>query len=196
MPGQESLIKISAMPNFKLNNDSLKLDDAVYLWSRNKNRILNVGGYAKDSIVIEHNKLRSTEEITVDVSDVGNGIKAQKSISIPISNPQIHWYVRDEFNYRRLQSIDRGLRVASGDVNLIAEPYFFSTTKGTQGLTFDWKINNETVYLDPNSPKHELTVHNPGQDGQAIFNVSVKNPKTFLQTAGNTVSLYFQSIKK
>lgn len=196
LPGQESLIKISAMPNFKLNNSSLKLDDAVYLWSRNDNRILNVGGYAKDSIIIQHNKLRASEKITATVSDVDGGTKTEKSIVLPIRNPEIHWYYKNTDGYRKLLAIDRGLRITSGDTTLVAEPYFFSSSAYTDDLTYTWKVNNETLYLEPGSIKKELLVQNPGQNGQATFSIALENPKTFLQSAASTISLYFQSLKQ
>lgn len=193
LAGQESLIKIATLPNFRSNNNSLKINDAVYLWSRNGNKILNIGGYAKDSIVIQHNKLRTSEKITSTVSNVAGDIKVEKTIDIPIYNPQIHWYTKNKFNYRRLQSIDNGLRVASGDTNLIVEPYFFSITNSINDLEFNWSINSESIYLDPNAPSQELLVRNPGTTGQANFRVSITNPATFLQSAGRAVSFFFQN---
>ena len=193
LPGNESLIKISALPNFRVDNDSLKLDNAVYLWTRNDNRILNIGGYAKDSIIIEHNKLRAAEKITVDVSDVNNSTRAQKTVVIPIINPQIHWYYKNDNNYRKLSSIDRGLRVTSGNVLLVSEPYFFSTKDYASDLNYSWKVNKETLYLEPGSSKKELLVQNPGQPGQAIFNVAIDNPKTFLQSTASSISLFFRN---
>lgn len=192
LPGQESLIRIAVLPNFQANN-SLKTNDAVYLWTRNGNKILNIGGYGKDSIVIQHNKLRTSEKITSTVSNVAGDVKVEKTIDIPIFNPEIHWYVRNKYNYRRLQSIDSGLRVAGGDVNLIAEPYFFSITNGINDLEFNWSINNESIYLDPNAPSDELLVRNPGTSGQANFQVLINNPKTFLQSAGRAIPFFFQN---
>lgn len=196
MPSRESLITINGIPNFKSVNDSTQLGDAVYLWSRNDNRILGVGGYGKDSITIQQNRLRDSEKITADISGVSNNSTTEKTVVIPTVTPEIHWYVRDEFNYRRLQSIDQGLRVASGDTNLVAEPYFFSIKNGISDLGLTWKVNNNTVYLDPNAPNQELLVHNPGQTGQANFQVAITNPKSFLQSATRAVSLYFQGTTK
>lgn len=193
LPGSESVIKISAIPNFKMANNSLNLADAVYLWTRNDSRILNVGGYGKDSITIEQNKFRSSEKITANVSSLNNGIRAEKSITIPTVDPEIHWYYKNENNYRKLLSIDRGLRITSGNVVLVGEPYFFSTSNYLDDLNYTWKVNNETLYLEPGSIKKELLVQNPGQTGQASFNLSMENPKTFLQSAAASVSLYFQN---
>ncbi len=191
MPGKESLIRIYALPNFRVNNNSLALNDAIYLWTRNGNRILNIGGYGRDSIVIEQGRLRDSEEIIADVSSVSGNIQAQKTITIPMITPRIHWYTRDNYGYRRLTAIDNGLRVASGDVNLIAEPYFFSLTQGISDLDFDWKIGSESLYLEIGAPKHELVVTNPGTTGKTDFSVTIENPKTFLQTAAASIPLFF-----
>lgn len=196
LPSNESLITVSAIPNFQNKLSSLKLNDAVFLWSRNDNRILNVGGYAKDSITIQHNKLRPSEKITVDVSDMSNNVTARKSILVPIINPEIHWYYKNDSNYRKLTAIDRGLRVNNGNVVLVAEPYFFSFSRNTNDLNYEWRVNNEIVYLEPGTDKKELLVQNPGQTGQATFTLDIKNPKTFLQSAGSKISFYFQNLQK
>jgi hypothetical protein len=191
LAGQESLIKFSALPNFQGGLKSTHLNDAIYLWTRNNNRVLNMGGYEHDSLLIQHNKLRAEEKMTVDISTVAGNTKAQKTVIVPISSPQIHWYYRDNYNYRKPLSIDRGLRVGQGDTNIIAEPYFFSLNK-VNDLNFTWKMNNETLYLDPSAPKQELLVRNPNQSGQVTFSTSIENPKTFLQTASGATTLYFQ----
>jgi hypothetical protein len=191
LPGREALITISGIPNFRSNN-SVKINDAVYLWSRNGNRILNAGGYAKDAITIKQNRLRTSEQITTDISDMF-GAKTQKTVTIPSVNPEFHWYTRNEFGYRPLRSIDQGLRILKGDVTLVNEPYFFSVNKGPNDLAMVWKTGSDTISLDPDSSKQELLVHNPGQTGQVLFQISATNPKTFLQSAARSVSLYFQN---
>lgn len=196
LASQESLIKVSAIPNFQGGNKSLGIDNAVFLWDRNGNKILNIGGYAKDSIVIQHNRLRASENIAAKVSTVSGGSSAKESITIPIIDPEIHWYTKNISNYRRLNSVDKGLRVVSGDTKIIAEPYFFSLDRNPEELGITWNMNNQELYLDPESSKQEVLVRNPGQIGQSNFSVSIKNPKTFLQEAAKSVSIYFEKINQ
>ncbi len=187
---QESIIKITGIPNFKLNNSN-QLADAVYVWTRNDNTVLNAGGYGKNTLTIQHNKLRSSEKITANISDVANNNTGQQTITIPITNPEINWYYRDSYNYRQPISINEGLRIGQGDVTIIAEPFFFSLAR-LNDLDFTWKMNNETLYLDPDSPKQELIVRNPNKSGQVTFSVNLENPRTFLQTAEKSTTLFFQ----
>jgi hypothetical protein len=191
-PAQESLVKISAIPNFQGAGNSLALNDAIFLWNRNGNKILNVGGYGKDSITIKHNRLRKDESITAEISNVNGGSSAKKTVLIPFINPEIHWYTKNLSNYRRLSSVDRGIRVKSGDTKIIAEPYFFSVRQKPAELDMSWTMGGETIYLDPDSSKQEILVRNPNQEGQASFGVTIKNPKTFLQGVGKTVSIFFE----
>ncbi len=194
LASQESLIKVSAIPNFQGGNKSLGIDNAVFLWDRNGNKILNVGGYAKDSIVIQHNRLRASENIAAKVSTVSGGSNAKQSITIPIVDPEIHWYTKNITNYRRLNAIDKGLRVASGDTKIIAEPYFFSLNRNPDELGIEWTMNGQGLYLDPESSKQEIVVRNPNQAGQSNFSIAIKNPKTFLQEAAKSVSIYFEKV--
>jgi hypothetical protein len=92
--------------------------------------------------------------------------------------------------------VDKGLRVVSGDTKIIAEPYFFSLDRNPEELGITWNMNNQELYLDPESSKQEVLVRNPGQIGQSNFSVSIKNPKTFLQEAAKSVSIYFEKINQ
>lgn len=187
---QESIISLTGIPNFKINNGN-ELNDAVYLWTRNGNKILNAGGYSKGNLIIQHNKLRKSEEITMDISDVANANNARVSVTIPITNPEINWYYRDIYNYRKPVSINEGLRVGQEDVTIIAEPFFFSLAR-INDLDFTWKMNDEILYLDSAAPKNELIVRNPEKSGQVSFSVNLKNPRTFLQSTNRSTTLYFQ----
>jgi hypothetical protein len=191
LAGQESLIKLSALPNFRSGLKSTQLGDAVFLWTRNGNRILNMGGYEKNSLLIQHNKLRPDEKITVDVSDVSGTTKTQKTVTVPIRDPQINWYYRGSDGYKKPVSINNGLLVGNEDVTLIAEPYFFSLNK-INDLDFIWKMGDEQLYLDPLAPKNELLVRNPNGTGKVPFTVSIENPRTFLQNALRSTTLFFQ----
>lgn len=193
LASQESLIKVSALPNFQTANNSLALDNAVYLWDRNGNKILNVGGYAKDSIIIQHNRLRASENISAEVSTVSGGTRAKKTITIPITDPEIHWYTKNISDYRRLIATDQGFRVKSGDTKLVAEPYFFSINKGFSDLVFSWLMNNQTIYLTPDSSNQEILIRNPNKDGQTNFSLNISNPRTFLQKASKSVPIFFDA---
>jgi hypothetical protein len=192
MASQESLITVSAIPNFQGGNKSLQTNDAVFLWNRNGNKILNIGGYGKNSITIQHNRLRAQEEITTEVSTVSGSTNAKKSIIIPIGDPEIHWYAKNSNDYRRLSTINNGLRVAGGDIKIMAEPYFFSTNRNLQGVNMVWKMNNENLYLEKNNTPHEILVRNPDELGQTNFSVAVTSKKTFLQEVSDSLSIYFQ----
>jgi hypothetical protein len=194
-PGRESLIKISAIPNFQLGSDSMNLGNAVFLWDRNNSKILGAGGFGKDSIIIKHNRLRDSESITAHISDVSDTVQTSKTITFPVTEPELHWYTRDTYNYRRLQSVDNGVRITGGDVNLVAEPFFFSQNDSTN-LIYDWSMNNARLYLNPDSPQNEILVNNPGKLGQTNFSIKITNPITFLQEATKVVSLYFQGAQQ
>jgi hypothetical protein len=194
MPSRESLVKITGIPHFQ-SLTGLTTGNAVYLWDRNGNRILNVGGYAKDSIIIEQNRLRTSELIKTTISSQDGRFTSEKSVVVPTVNPEIHWYAKNNQGYRKLTAINQGANISQETVTLVAEPYFFSTSS-LQSLAFNWKVGGEQLYLDTDSPKHELLVRHPGGNGQVGFTLSIENPRTFLQTASNAVTLYFQRLNQ
>lgn len=193
LPARESNIRITAIPHFS-SITGLSTDDAVFLWERNGNKILNIGGYAKNSILIEQNRMRTEELITAILSSRDERSSSRQTVTIPTINPEIHWYTKDTAGYRKLQNINAGARIARGNINLVAEPYFFSINN-LSNLIFDWKMNNQQIYLNETSKPNELTVNNPMETGQVTFNLSLENNKTFLQTANKSVSLFFDNPK-
>ncbi len=192
LPAKESYVKITGIPHFS-NITGLTTGNAVYLWDRNGNRILNVGGYGKSSIIIEQNRLRSSELIKVSLSSQDNRYTSEKSIVIPAIQPEINWYTKNEQGYRRLASVNAGATVSGESLTLVAEPYYFSLNNNSlQELVFKWKMGNDQLYLDENAPKNEILINNPQTKGQLGFNVSIENPRTFLQSAVQSLSLLFQ----
>lgn len=192
LPGRESDVTITAIPHFS-SITGVTTDNAVFLWNRNGNRILNVGGYAKNSITIAQNRMRESENITAIVTSRDETYRAEKTVTIPTVSPEINWYTKDSSGYRRLLSINNGARVSSEQesIQIVAEPFFFTTFSPKQ-LTYSWKMNGDSIYLDPTKSPTELLVRNPGTIGQVTFGISTENPFTFLQVAQRNLSLYFQ----
>lgn len=192
MPGRESYVKIIGIPHFQ-SLTGLTTGNAVYLWDRNGNRILNVGGYAKNSIIIEQNRLRTSEEIKATITSQDGRYESEKSIIIPTINPEINWYAKNNQGYRKLIAINQGATINQDSISLVAEPYFFSTYS-LKSLNINWKMDNEQLYLDSSFPKNEIIVNHPGVQSQNTFTLSVENPRTFLQSASSAVTLYFKKL--
>src|SRR5690606_467514 len=142
------------------------------------------GGYKKDSIIIEQNRLRTSELIKATISSQDGRFNSEKSITIPTVNPEINWYAKNTQGYRRLIAINQGANVNQSTFSLVAEPYFFSAYS-LRGLDMNWRATGEQIYLDSSAPKNEILVNHPGNRGQSSFSLSVENPQTFLQTASS-----------
>ncbi len=194
MPGRESYIRITGIPDFQ-QTTGLSHQNAVYLWERNGNRILNVGGYKKSSIIIEQNKLRNNEFIKAIISSQNNRIVSEKSINIPTVNPEVNWYVKNDRGYRRLTAVNNGINIAQQSSIITAEPYFFSLNT-LNDLIFNWKIGGQIFYLDSNAPKNEILISHPNQTGRTNFSVTIENPITFLQNTSSVLTAYFKKINE
>lgn len=194
MPGRESYIRVVGIPHFQ-QVSGISNQNAVFLWERNGNRILNTGGYKKGSIIIEQNKLRTNELIKAIISSQDNRFTSEKTIIIPTINPEINWYVKNSQGYRRLISINNGVNIAQESSIIVAEPYFFSLNT-INDLVFNWKIGGEMFYLDTDAPENEILVSHPNETGRANFFVEVENPITFLQNTSGALTAFFKKINE
>ncbi len=185
LPAEESLIRISAIPNFTTSNGmTISADNAVYLWKRNKVLIPNSGGYGKKSILIQHNPLRSSELISVHVSDKNNNQNADRELSIPLYDPVIHFYEQPYHQPNLSRALDNGFIMRGETTNIIAVPYFFSLSDNSwSDNTITWRLNkDELTITDPENPLL-LTITKATESGSNVFSLSIDGITKSLQKA-------------
>lgn len=188
LPARESILRIVALPNF--NATSTK--NAVYIWTRNGSVVTNAGGYGKDSLLIKHNRIRATETIGVDTSDVSGDIRSTKEISIGFFEPKILFYQRNSLT-GITNPFSKNIFSLKGDkMDLIAQPFFFSLVNHQlPTLRFKWTMNDLPISLpDPKTP-NILTLENPGGNGAATFGLSLENTQADFQNAAAQLRVQF-----
>ena len=189
LPSYESLVRIISIPNFLGNKNSSETKNAVYIWKRNENVIPNAGGYGKDSILIQHNRVRTAEKISVTASSVSAAGQATKSVTIPFFDPIIIAYERNPSTGIRNPLAKKSLTVPSQGTLLEIEPYYFSTLQNNPTfLKIDWSLNNTPVTISDSRKKTTLSLTNPGSGGMATFRVNVENTTKLFQSAQSIIT--------
>jgi hypothetical protein len=89
LPSYESVVRIISIPNFLSDKTPSGTKNAVYVWSRNGNAVPDAGGYGKDSILIQHNRVRENEVIGVNASSTDGSSQSSSSITISFFDPFI-----------------------------------------------------------------------------------------------------------
>ncbi len=192
LPAPESLVRIISLPNFLGNRPSAASKNAVYTWSRNKSIIPNAGGYGKDSILIQHNRVRPNEFIEVTSSATNGGSQAMSYVTVPFFNPSILFYERNATTGIRTSFSKNTLPLDKTSTIIEAEPYFFSVVDNNpNSLKIDWKMNNKPITVLDARKKTSLTVQKPEGSGNATLGISVENITKLFQSADKILSIVF-----
>ncbi len=193
LPAEESLIRINALPNFTTSNGmTTPANNAVYLWKRNKQLIPNSGGYGKKSILIQHNPLRSSELISVHVSDKNNVQSADRELSIPIYDPVIHFYQQPYHQPNLGMALDDGFTMRTDTMNVIAVPYFFSLSDQSWSDTNQtWRLNKDELSITDIENPLLLNISRASETGSNVFSLTMKGITKTLQSASGGFRLDF-----
>ncbi len=192
LPAYEALVRIISIPNFLGNKQSTATKNAVYNWSRNGNVIPDVSGYGKDSILIQHNRVRPSELIEVTSSATSGSSQAVSSVSIPFFNPKILFYERNITTGIRNILARNTIPLNQKSTSIEAEPYFFSVLNGNpNSLKINWTMNNKPVTLLDARKQTSLTIQKPDGSGNASIGIKAENTNRLFQTAEQKLNVVF-----
>ena len=193
LPSPESIVRIASIPNFLGSKQSSATKNAVYIWSRNKSVIPDAGGYGKDSILIQHNRVRPNELIEVTSSSTDGTATALSSITVPFFDPFILFYERN-ISSGLVNPIAQGtLSLQDSATTIEAEPYFFSVSNNNpNSLKIDWTMNGKPLAINDTTDKTSLTLQNPGGTGNATIGISAENTSKLFQSAERTLNIIFR----
>lgn len=188
---RQGTVKITAVPIFK--DKSGKMIDPsklVYTWKQDYKTLGSNSGYGKQSLVISGGVIERPITIHVDVSSIDEIIRGEASIDLNPQSPQIAVY-EDNPLYGILynKSVRKNYPFTGTELHLITIPYFFSnTTLATNGINYDWSINNSDYPSLKNST--EITLRRKGTDqGSSLITIRATNLAQILQSAETSVSL-------
>ncbi len=188
LPSYESIVRITSIPNFLGNKQSVATKNAVYIWKRNNSAVTDASGFGKDSILIQHNRVRPTETITATASSVSASGQATASVTIPFLNPFVLIYARDPVTGIRNPLTKKVIPVPTKGLTLEAEPYFFSVLQNNPNfLKLSWSLNDTPVTLTDARKKTTLSLTNSGGGGTATIRVDAENTTKLFQSTTTTI---------
>lgn len=193
LPSFESLVRVTAIPNFLSEKTSTATKNAVYNWSRADRVVPDGSGYGKDSLLIQHNRVRRQEVIEVTTSDVGATGKANAKTTISFFDPQILFYERDMDTGIISPLTKNSFYLAKKSTTIHAVPYFFSTNNNNlNSLKFAWTMNGNPISLSDQRKQNSLTVQNPDAAGKSTLGLSVENTSKLFQSSQKSLDVFFQ----
>jgi hypothetical protein len=180
----EGIIRIIALPNFTTDNNVLDPSKGVYIWKRNKKALPGTGGYGKNYLTIQHDKLRGQEDISVRASSINGAESGEKLFSFIPAEPKIHFYQKLWNQPNFAQSLDGGFTMNGQSTTVVAVPYFFSIENSlVDDLSINWSINNSPLLIEDLQNPLTLVLNNPGSSGKNTLGLNITHTKNIFQEA-------------
>jgi len=164
-----------------------------YSWFVDNNFEEQKSGYGKTSFRFGIRKNAGSEHVVlVKIFNDSNTFYFEKSITIPIVNPEIVIYPSiknsdfSEHGEKNVSSRNNGV------VSFVAKPFFFSIAKPSD-LTYNWDFSDQKALTSSDYDANILKITLPKKDSSEIvqknLSVIVSNAKSSWQRAFNSVTL-------
>ncbi|MDP1625373.1 MAG: hypothetical protein Q8L64_06475 [bacterium] len=186
--------KVIALPEFvDFSGKRINPKELIYSWSKNGEVQANASGYGKNTFITSQTSyLRPGEDIMVEVSAPRDNIVARRSVTISPIVPKIVFYENSGL-YGTLyeKSLLRSVNLVNDEVEIVAEPYFFSVpVRNSAALSYSWKLNGQTVPSFQN--RSGVILRKTGQAGASSIGVTIQNSQKLLQGANSAIIIRYE----
>lgn len=188
-----SRVKIIALPQvFDSSGELMKQENLIYTWTKNGKAMQTSSGYGKNFISIQANELPGNTNYTVEISTLSGEVKATKTTSVTVENPQLILYKNKPLVGLEYQKgIGATLNLIENETTLTAEPFFFANSDIASGkLIFNWTMNNKAISQSTDGRSVTLR-QSPGQTGEATINLQVNNSSNPFSEAKKILKINF-----
>ncbi len=186
LPAQESLVKVTAMPNAPGFGKTINGKDFIYSWKRNGKNITSVSGFGKQSYSFNMDYMNGDEVIEVSVRTSNGSYSGVGKTTIKAVNPVIKFYEKSQNQINLSKSLKED-SVIKNPTTISSVPYFISAKRRVdKNISYNWKINNESFSSDGN--KSEITI-GAEKEGQITLDLSIEHATKFFQEAAKRLKI-------
>lgn len=186
IPSTGSFVQVTAIP---FTGEARTPESFSYTWrvddtvqtggSRlGKNAITFSSGFSKNSTV------------SVDVLDTDGSLITTKSISIPLTDPELYFYEVNPLRGMSEAAITNDFIFIGDEIKVRAEPYFIDATLLNQNPHIEWKLNGTSI-INPNGNLQEITLRKQGGTGSFNLEFHIRNLRQLLQGVKDSVTINF-----
>ncbi len=191
LAGEQSLVRVVAIPNFTSRGAALDRTQTIYTWSVGGRQSEQGSGYNKSSFVFKFNPLKNSETIKITAGTLSGSSQTQETLLLRPAQTEILFYEASPLlGTLYVRAFTKGLRLITSEITLVAEPYFFSGAGAARSLNFTWSVAG--VPVNPGVDTSRITLRNPGQTGQADIRVAVKHVEKTLQNAVRSIPILYE----
>lgn len=188
------VVRFTAIPRLTdRNGNEISASNLIYTWKKNGTVIQDQSGYGKTTIITSDDSyIRDGNDISVDVSSMDHTAQATGYSSVSPKVSQVLVYEKGPaLGTRYEKAIGSTLNIVGDEMELVAEPYFFSVTNRDAGqIDYSWLVNDQKV---EGSDRKSGVVLKPalGATGKASLSLIVQNNRQILQGGKLFSTIYF-----
>jgi len=157
-----------------------------YYWRVNGQNVSNQVGNTGSNITFKPG-LDSQMYVELEVYNRANELVVQKSLSIPLSEPEIHFYEANPLRGLIPNVLPSTYYLLNQEVTLRGEPYYFTGSHDV--LDIDWKINRRSYA--PNRNPLELSLLKTQETGSATVGLRIINTAGFSEVADKEIKINY-----
>ncbi|MEN9614535.1 MAG: hypothetical protein RLZZ347_842 [Candidatus Parcubacteria bacterium] len=188
------VVRFTAIPRLTdRNGTEISANNLIYTWKKNGTVIQDQSGYGKITIITaDDSYIRDGNDISVDVSSMDHTAQATGYSSVSPKVSQVLVYEKDPaLGTRYEKALANTIHIAGDEMELVAEPYFFSVTNRDAGyIDYSWLVNDQPV--SGNDRKSGVVLKPAvGATGKASLSLIVQNNRQILQGGKLFSTIYF-----
>jgi len=157
-----------------------------YHWRVNGQNVSNNVGNTNSHIVFKPG-LDSQMYVELEIYNRANELVARKSLTIPLSEPEIHFYEANPLRGLIPNVLPSAYYLLNQEVILRGEPYYF--TGSLNALDTDWKIDRRSY--EPSRNPLELSLVKTQETGSATIELRIINTDGFSEVANKEIKINY-----
>lgn len=192
----QSRAQVIAIPSFVTSSGAtLDPKTLVYKWSVNGSALGKNSGYGKNVLPTGGWVLAKPVNISVVVTSTDGNFKAENSISLGGSVPQVLVYENHPlYGVLYNTAIPSAFTLNSKEISFFVAPYFFNTNKRDNALlAYKWKMNGRTIPNQTNPYSLVLRIPDGQVGGEASVGIGVQKTDDTLQYAEFSTRIHFNA---
>ncbi len=160
----------------------------VYKWTVNNKIAQNLGGFGKNTAIINAPILGDNLEVGVLATDINTGQTAKKSILIKATYPSVLFYENDPLYGIIYEKPIFSIQLSKEEISIVTVPYNIGRDTFND-LTYIWRVNG--IVTEGNSGRSAIFRKPEGATGQSRVSLGIESLSKPLQNTEGLFSVKF-----
>jgi hypothetical protein len=182
----EGAVRVTTIPQ-----GSNTLTSMAFTWLRNDRVSQSESGFGRNSLTLRNSLIDQSSDVGVRVVSPDGTYRAEGRVLIPRTAPFIRYSI-----YQGTTLVARAaegtIAAPRGQFSVKAEPFYMSSRAGLNGLSFSWKLGEETIPLTRMEKYNELNLSSNGITQLVPVTTNITHQRNTSQEANGVINVRFE----